>query len=164
MNNSAPATLQHEEFLRQAIALGIRKMNEGCGGPFGALVVRNGEVVGQGWNCVTSANDPTAHAEILAIRDACRNLQAFQLADCDVYSSCEPCPMCLGALYWARPRAVYFASDRETAARAGFDDAFIYEELKRTLAERSLPIRQLIPREGERAFAEWARKPDRIRY
>lgn len=154
----------HEDFLRQAIALGIRKMHEGCGGPFGALVVRGGEVVGRGWNSVTTANDPTAHAEIAAIRDACRNLRDFQLAGCDVYCSCEPCPMCLGALYWARPRAVYFASGREAAARAGFDDAFIYAEIGRPFAERSLPLRQLIADEGDRAFFEWTRKPDRTPY
>jgi tRNA(Arg) A34 adenosine deaminase TadA len=158
------ASNPHETFLRQAIALGIRKMNEGCGGPFGALVVREGTIVGEGWNAVTTTNDPTAHAEIAAIRDACRRLQAFQLADCDVYCSCEPCPMCLGALYWARPRSVYFASGREAAARAGFDDAFIYAEIGKPFGQRSLPLQQLIAAEGDRAFAEWARKPDKTPY
>jgi guanine deaminase len=154
----------HEEYLRQSIALGIRKMHEGCGGPFGALVVREGEVVGRGWNCVTTHNDPTAHAEIAAIREACRALGAFRLDGCDVYCSCEPCPMCLGALYWARPRAVYFASGREAAAKAGFDDAFIYAELGKPLAGRKLPMQQLLAEEGDRAFAEWARHPGRVAY
>src|SRR6266850_2542492 len=118
-----------EKFMRAAIQLSLSKMRANCGGPFGAVVVRKGKIVGKGWNQVTSSNDPTAHAEVVAIRDACRQLGNYQLTDCDVYTSCEPCPMCLGALYWARPRRVVYASTRDEAAEAGFDDAFIYLEI-----------------------------------
>lgn len=142
----------------------MEKMNQGHGGPFGALVVKDGKIVGRGWNSVTSTNDPTAHAEVNAIRDACRNLKSFQIEDCILYTSCEPCPMCLGAIYWARPGAIYFASSREDAAAAGFDDDFIYQELSKSLVQRSLPINQLIPEEGAKAFDSWIQKSDRVRY
>ncbi len=155
---------RHERFLLAAIdaaAAGITKHN---GGPFAALIVRDGAVVATGFNAVTSTNDPTAHAEIQAIRAACRALGAFQLDGCDVYSSCEPCPMCLGALYWARPRAVYFAATRADAAAAGFDDAFVYDELARAPAQRALPFTRLDLPDANRPFKEWLALPTRVRY
>ena len=153
-----------EKHLARAVALSRERMEAGLGGPFGAVIVRGGETLSEGWNEVTSCNDPTAHAEVVAIRRACTAVNSFSLAGATLYTSCEPCPMCLGALYWARPRAVYFASGRETAARAGFDDAFIYAEIGKPFAERSLRLRQLIAAEGDRAFDEWARKPDKTPY
>jgi guanine deaminase len=154
----------HAAFLSRAIEEASRRCQEGHGGPFAALVVKDGAVVATGFNQVTSQNDPTAHAEIQAIRAACAALGSFQLDGCDVYSSCEPCPMCLGALYWARPRAIYFAATRADAAAAGFDDEFIYEELARAPADRRLPLRGLdLP--GRRApFEAWGRLTGRIRY
>ncbi|HLZ86561.1 MAG TPA: nucleoside deaminase [Puia sp.] len=127
-------------YLQQAVALAREGVEKGMGGPFGCVIVRNGEIVGKGCNGVTSSNDPTAHAEIVAIRDACQRLGDFQLADCDVYTSCEPCPMCLGALYWARPRRVVYAATRHEAAEAGFDDAFIYREINLPDGERRIPF------------------------
>src|SRR5579871_1572728 len=125
-------------FLKQAVELARQGVLAGKGGPFGCIIVRNGEVIGKGCNGVTSTNDPTAHAEVMAIRDACQRIGDYQLTDCDVYTSCEPCPMCLGALYWARPRRVVYASTRHAAAAAGFDDAFIYEEIGLPDAQRRL--------------------------
>ena len=154
----------HETFLRQAIALGVSKMKAGFGGPFGALVVKDGVVVGEGFNAVTSKNDPTAHAEVQAIRAACATLGTFQLSGCDFYTSCEPCPMCLGAIYWARPSRIFFAGSRKDAADAGFDDNFIYEELVKSLDDRSLKITQLIAAEGRKAFELWISKPDKTSY
>lgn len=134
------------------------------GGPFGAVVAREGEVIATGRNEVVRRRDPTAHAEVMAIRAACAALESFQLAGCDVYSSCEPCPMCLGAIYWARPRAVYFAATRADAATAGFDDAFIYDELELPAEARALPLRRLAhPRAGE-PFDAWTAKPGRVDY
>ncbi|MBS1985167.1 MAG: nucleoside deaminase [Bdellovibrionales bacterium] len=154
----------HEKFLRQAIRMAETNVAQGRGGPFGALVVKNGQIVGQGCNNVTPNNDPTAHAEVMAIRDACKNLGSYQLTDCDIYTSCEPCPMCLGAIYWARPRAIYYASGRDAAAAAGFDDAFIYEELGKPLAARKFPIHQILAQEGAQVFNAWDRKSDKVRY
>jgi guanine deaminase len=151
-------------FLKQAIALGRRKMEEGCGGPFGALVVRNGQVVAEGWNAVTSDKDPTAHAEVQAIRNACRKLGAFQLEGCTIYSSCEPCPMCLGALYWARPAKVIFSASRYTAADAGFDDEFIYKELPLPLDKRQIPFAAHELPEALAAFEAWKAKADKVDY
>jgi tRNA(Arg) A34 adenosine deaminase TadA len=153
-----------EDLMRLAIGLAEEGMARGHGGPFGALVVRDGEVVATGFNQVISLNDPTAHAEVQAIRAACRTLGTFQLAGCDVYASCEPCPMCLGALYWARPRAVYFSATRHEAAAAGFDDRFLWEELVRVPEARRLRLEPLLPGEGARPFAAWLRRPDRVRY
>lgn len=151
-------------FLRQAIDLAWRGMESGLGGPFGCIVVRNGEVVGEGSNGVTSTNDPTAHAEIMAIRDACRRLGNYQLTDCTVYTSCEPCPMCLGALYWARPRRVVYAATRQEAAAAGFDDDFIYREIDQQPDQRKIPfIHQ--PEEGAaELFTHWKEKADKRLY
>lgn len=156
--------MTHEDYLRECIRIATEKMQSGAGGPFGALVVKDGKIVGRGWNQVTTSNDPTAHAEVVAMRDACRTLGSFQLDGCIVYSSCEPCPMCLGAIYWARPQALYFAAGREDAAKADFDDQFIYEELSRPLQVRKIPTRQLLAVEGNAPFTAWLNKSDRIRY
>lgn len=153
-----------EEFLREAIRLSIDKMHAGEGGPFGAIVVRNGEVVGQGWNRVLSTLDPTAHAEVVAIRDACRNLKSFSLEGCRIYASCEPCPMCLAAIYWARIESIDFAATTADAAAAGFDDGWFYEELTRPAESRSVPMRQSLQSEAIAAFHHWLQKPDRIPY
>ena len=126
--------------------------------------MRQGKIVGTGANHVTSDNDPTAHAEVVAIRDACKNLGTFQLDDCEIYTSCEPCPMCLAAIYWARPKAIYYANTRKDAADIGFDDDFLYEELKKNLEERSLPIHQLDKSNALKVFDEWKRKTDKIEY
>lgn len=155
---------QDERFMRMAIELARRGMTNNQGGPFGAVIVKNGEVIGQGYNQVTSSNDPTAHAEVVAIREACRHLVDFQLADCVLYTSCEPCPMCLGAIYWARPDRVVFAAGRKDAAKAGFDDDHIYRELQVPLEERNLPIDQVLAEEGRRLFTEWIDKPDKTAY
>jgi len=150
--------------MREAIRLARLHMRAGRGGPFGAVVVRRGEIVGRGWNRVTSAQDPTAHAEVVAIRAACRRLDTFKLDDCELYTSCEPCPMCLAAIYWARLRRVFFANTRRDAARIGFDDDLLYREVARPLARRSLPMRQLLRTEALAVFAEWTAKPDKVRY
>lgn len=158
---------QHEidaGFLRQAIELAQNGAANDSGGPFGCVIVRDGEVVGKGCNCVTSTNDPTAHAEVVAIRDACKNLGTFQLDGCTVYASCEPCPMCLGAIYWSRAKRIVIACDRKDAAAAGFDDAFIYDEIDMNPSERSIPTEQLLRDEGLTAFKAWDDKTDRIDY
>ncbi|HDR50187.1 MAG TPA: nucleoside deaminase, partial [Mariniphaga anaerophila] len=129
-------TEKDKEFMLRAIQLAEKGMKNGCGGPFGAVVVKEGKIIGEGYNNVISKNDPTAHAEILAIREACRNLESFQLTDCTLYTSCEPCPMCLGAIYWARPEKVFYACTREDAAEVDFDDQFIYEELEKETENR----------------------------
>jgi tRNA(Arg) A34 adenosine deaminase TadA len=156
--------MNDRDFLRMAITLARQGMNNNEGGPFGALVVKNGQIIGQGNNRVTSSNDPTAHAEVVAIRDACQNLGHFQLDDCVLYTSCEPCPMCLGAIYWARPDRIVFAASREDAADAGFDDNFIYEEIKLSPAERSISASQDLAGEANRVFEEWKEKMDRREY
>jgi|SRR5208282_3879610 len=154
----------NEKFMREAIRLSIREMRRGQGGPFGAVVVRDGKVVGRGCNQVTSANDPTAHAEIVAIRGACKRLKTFQLDGCDLYTSCEPCPMCLSAIYWARLGNVYYANTRKDAAKIGFDDDFIYHEVALPIRRRQVGMKQLLREEALAAFAEWQRKPDKIAY
>ena len=152
------------KFLQQAIELAIQGVERGTGGPFGCIIVKDGEVVGKGCNQVTSSNDPTAHAEVVAIRDACRHLGDYQLMDCDVYTSCEPCPMCLGALYWARPRRVVFASTREEAADAGFDDALIYQEINVAAGERKIPFDHQSLEEAAALFGLWKEKGDKKLY
>ena len=152
------------KFMREAIRISIQKMRANHGGPFGAVVVRGGRIVGRGWNHVTSTNDPTAHAEITAIRDACQKLKTFQLEDCDLYTSCEPCPMCLSAIYWARLKSVYYGNTRKDAAKIEFDDDFIYREVALPIARRAIPMKQLLRAEALRAFAEWRAKEDRIHY
>jgi len=152
------------KFMREAIRLSIQMMRRGKGGPFGAVVVRNDKVVGRGCNQVTSANDPTAHAEIVAIREACKRLKTFQLDDCDLYTSCEPCPMCLSAIYWARLGKVFYGNTRKDAARIGFDDDFIYREVALPIGMRTRKLKQLLHDEALAAFAEWQRKTDKIPY
>jgi guanine deaminase len=150
--------------MREAIELSVRGMRRAGGGPFGAVVVRGGDVIAQGWNRVTSANDPTAHAEIVAIRRACRRLKVFHLTDCDLYTSCEPCPMCLSAIYWAHVRHVYYGATRQDAARIDFDDDFIYREIARPIARRRIKMKQLLRAEALVAFDEWRSKQDKIPY
>ena len=151
-------------FLHEAIRLSIEKMEANEGGPFGAIVVRDGEIVGRGWNRVTSTNDPTAHAEVLAIRDACSCLKTFSLAGCEVYSSCEPCPLCLAAIYWSRLDRIYYAATYVDAASAGFDDRNFYRELRKSVAERSIPMEQAMREEALVALQTWVNKADRIPY
>jgi tRNA(Arg) A34 adenosine deaminase TadA len=151
-------------FMRRAIELSVENVRSGKGGPFAALVVKDGEILATGTNVVTTACDPTAHAEVVAIREACRKLGEFQLGGCEIYTTCEPCPMCLGAIYWARPARVYFANTASDAAAIGFDDSFIYQQLGVALAERAIPMVQLMREEALAAFQEWERKSDRIGY
>ena len=150
--------------LREAIRLSHEKMNENEGGPFGAVVVYDGEIISRGWNRVTSTNDPTAHAEIVAIRRACDHLQSFSLAGCQLYSSCEPCPLCLAAIYWSRLDRVTYAATCDDAAAAGFDDRRFYEELGKPPAQRSLVMEQALRDEALIALEDWTQKVDRIRY
>jgi guanine deaminase len=149
--------------MAEAIQLAIESVRAG-GGPFGAVVVKDGEVIGRGANRVTAANDPTAHAEIVAIRAACASLGGFQLKGCEIYTSCEPCPMCMGAIYWARPERVEYGATRADAASAGFDDAHIYEELSGPVDQRGIPMFPLMRAEALAAFAEWGRKTDKVLY
>jgi guanine deaminase len=153
-----------EKYLRLALEEGVRGARGGRGGPFGAAVVQGDRVLAAACNEVTSRNDPTAHAEVQAIRAACQALGTFQLTGCDVYASCEPCPMCLGALYWARPRAVYFAATRQDAAAAGFDDAMLYEELAKAACARQLRIERLVIEGASRPFDAWRALPGRVKY
>lgn len=157
-------TEQDEKFMRRAIELAQTGMKTGAGGPFGAVIVKDGEIVGEGSNRVTSTNDPTAHAEIVAIRDACSKLNSFQLDGCTVYTSCEPCPMCLGAIYWARPAKIFYAATHSDAAKIGFDDQFIYEEIERPIGERKIATINLLRDEGLKVFENWAGKTDKTEY
>jgi len=150
--------------MQQAIQRAVDNVRSGQGGPFGAIVVKDGRVVAVGANSVTKTNDPTAHAEVNAIREACRALGTFQLNGCDIYTSCEPCPMCLGAIYWARPDRVFFAATASDAAAAGFDDSFIYEELKLAQQDRKIPLEPLMREAGLEPFREWTNKSDRVNY
>jgi len=150
--------------MREAIDLSMRRMRRGAGGPFGAVVIRRGEVIARGWNRVTSSNDPTAHAEIVAIRGACRRLETFHLGDCDLYTSCEPCPMCLSAIYWAHVRKVFYGATRHDAAAIDFDDDFIYREIARPVGRRRVRMKQLMRAEALEAFDEWKRKEDKVPY
>jgi guanine deaminase len=150
--------------LRRAIELATQNVLDGTGGPFAAVIVREGEVVAEAANSVTTTNDPTAHGEINAIRKACAALNTFTLAGCEIYSSCEPCPMCLAAIYWARLGAIYYGSNQQDAATAGFDDAFLYEELRRSSDNRSIPSAQLLQAEAREAFATWIATPAKVDY
>jgi guanine deaminase len=152
------------DLMCRAIALALENVRSVRGGPFAALVAKDGNVIGEGANCVTTTNDPTAHAEIVAIRAACRALGTFQLTDCELYTTCEPCPMCLGAIYWARPARVFYAGLAADAADAGFDDAFIYEELQRPLESRHIPMIQLMREESLAIFAAWKHQPNKNPY
>jgi tRNA(Arg) A34 adenosine deaminase TadA len=152
------------EFLRRAIALATENVAQGKGGPFGAVVVRNGKIVGEGVNSVTASDDPTAHAEVNAIRAAAKVLGSFTLAGCELYASCEPCPMCLAAAYWARLDAIYYGASAADAARAGFDDAFLYDELREDRNQRKLQATQLLGDEAWASFAAWIASPNKIEY
>ncbi len=152
------------EFLRRAIQLATENVLKGAGGPFGAVVVREGRIVGEGANTVTASHDPTAHAEVNAIRAAAKELGTFSLAGCELYTSCEPCPMCLAAAYWARLDAIYYGASAADAARAGFDDAFFYDELRKNSAQRTLPATQLLAGEAWASFAAWIASPNKIEY
>ncbi len=154
----------HNSFMRRAIQLSEEKMQAGCGGPFGAVVVKDGKIIGEGWNQVTSTNDPTAHAEVVAIRQACKHLGDFSLRGCELYTSCEPCPMCLASIYWARIDKVYYGNSREDAASIGFDDDFLYRELVLPIDKRSLALEPLLQDEAKQAFEAWMRKTDKIAY
>jgi len=149
--------------MRRAITLAIENVGSG-GGPFASLIARDGRIIAEGTNRVTQVNDPTAHAEIVAIREACRALKSFQLLGCDVYTTCEPCPMCLGAIYWARPSRVFYASTAADAAGAGFDDAFIYEELKKAAPERRIPMTQVLRDESLAVFSAWRNLANKTPY
>lgn len=150
--------------MRRAVEISGAQMRVGAGGPFGAVIANDGRIVAEGRNQVTSANDPTAHAEIVAIREACRNLGTFDLSGHEIYASCEPCPMCLAAIYWARLDQVYFANTREDAARIGFDDALIYDEIPKKIEQRSLPMTRIALTEAEEIFREWQAKSDKVPY
>ncbi len=154
----------NKEFMRKAIALSIDNVKQNKGGPFGAVVVKDGKIIATGANCVTADNDPTAHAEVTAIRNACKALGTFQLDDCEIYTSCEPCPMCLGAIYWARPKAVYYGNTKADAAKINFDDQFIYDELDLPLEKRNLKIRQLLRDEAWVAFQLWQKNTKKTTY
>lgn len=150
--------------MRRAIELSRQKMQAGEGGPFGAVVVKDGTIVGEGWNCVTSRNDPTAHAEVVAIRDACARLRTFTLQGCELYTSCEPCPMCLAATYWARVDRLYYGNTIQDAADIDFDDFYFYRQLSLPIGERDLPMIRMLPDEALEVFGEWARKLDKTPY
>ncbi len=152
------------KFLARAVALSREHMDRGAGGPFGSVVVRDGKVIGEGWNQVTSTNDPTAHAEVVAIRRACEAIGSFSLHGATLYASCEPCPMCLASAYWARVSRIVFANTREEAAKIGFDDHFLYEEIPKTIAERSIPTHHVPTSEAKAVFEAWVAKVDKIAY
>jgi len=154
---------QLQAFMRRAIELSRENVKRG-GGPFGAVIVRRGEVVGEGFNRVTATNDPTAHAEVVAIRDACQRLGTFSLNGCEIYTSCEPCPMCLSAIYWARIDRIWFANTKVDAAAIDFDDHFIYDELAKDAAHRAIPMQPMLREEALAAFREWQANASRIRY
>jgi guanine deaminase len=151
-------------FMQEAIDLARKGMNSNKGGPFGCVIVKDDKVIGRGCNCVASQNDPTAHAEVVAIRDACKNLQSFQLDGCEIYTSCEPCPMCMGAIYWARPAKVYYAGTRHDAAAAGFDDSLIYQELTAPVDKRKIEMVNIGREKSQVLFKEWIDKPDKTAY
>jgi guanine deaminase len=153
-----------QHFIKIAIALSEEGMKSDKGGPFGAIVVKDDEIIGRGSNMVTSTNDPTAHAEVTAIRDACKNINDYQLTGCTIYTSCEPCPMCLGAIYWARPDRIVFGCTREDAAAIGFDDDFLYKEVALPIEQRSIPTIQKCRNEGLKVFQAWEEKEDKVEY
>jgi tRNA(Arg) A34 adenosine deaminase TadA len=152
------------EFLKEAVRLSDENMKSGKGGPFGCVIVKDGKIIAKGSNLVTSSNDPTAHAEIVAIREACKTLNTFQLTGCELYTSCEPCPMCLGAIYWARPDKVCYANTREDAAAIGFDDEFIYQEIAVPVNDRKILFQHVVLAEAKQVFRNWKNNPDRKEY
>lgn len=151
-------------FMARAIQLSIENVRSGRGGPFGAIVVKGGEIIAEGVNSVTGTNDPTAHAEVTAIREACKKLQTFELKGCEIYTSCEPCPMCLGAIYWARPDRIYFGNTASDAAKIGFDDSLIYREMSEPLSQRRIPSIQMMRDEALEGFRAWSEKTDKLPY
>ncbi len=155
---------REEKFMEEAIALAEKGIKNDEGGPFGCVIVKEDKIIGRGNNKVTSTNDPTAHAEIIAIREACKKLESYQLEDCEIYSSCEPCPMCLGAIYWARPKVIYYGNSRKDAAEIGFDDSIIYDEISSDLSKRKIPLINICRKEANETFAEWRQKKDKKTY
>lgn len=147
--------MERKIFMERAVELSLKGSSEGKGGPFGAVIVKNGKIIGEAYNQVTYTNDPTAHAEVMAIRDACKNLNSFDLTDCEIYTSCEPCPMCLGAIYWSKVVKIYYGNSREDAKKTGFDDAFIYDEIPLPLSERKIEMIQLGQKEALKVFEMW---------
>ncbi|MDF1756082.1 MAG: nucleoside deaminase [Verrucomicrobiales bacterium] len=156
--------MKPEDFMREAISVSIQNVESGNGGPFGAVIVKDAEIIARGANLVTSSNDPTAHAEVVAIRAACDAIGDFQLTDCDIYCSCEPCPMCLGAIYWARLTNIYYGNSKEDAAAILFDDQFIYEEIERPITRRKLKTSQLMRDEALVAFQKWSTSDMKLEY
>jgi guanine deaminase len=157
-------TERQKYFLEKAIELSRLGMQNGHGGPFGCVIVKDNEIIGEGSNMVTSTNDPTAHAEVVAIRQACKKLETYQLGDCEVYTSCEPCPMCLGAIYWARPKRVIYANTREEAAAIEFDDDFIYSEINAKMSDRKISFIHCPHTEAKAVFDEWKKMEDKKKY
>ena len=155
---------EQEKHMREAIRISLENVTSGNGGPFGAIIVKNNKIIATGANEVTSTNDPTAHAEIVAIRNACKSLGSFQLNDCEIYCSCEPCPMCLGAIYWARPAKIYYANTKKDAADINFDDDFIYNEIELPINNRKLPTIQILRNEAQVAFKEWSNSTKKTEY
>jgi len=155
---------REEKFMKEAIALSNTGIQNNAGGPFGCIVVKDDVIIGRGHNQVTSTNDPTAHAEIVAIREACKNLETYQLDGCEIYTSCEPCPMCLGAIYWARPAVIYYANTRNDAAEIGFDDSMIYDEMISHISKRKIPVINIGREDAQKIFVEWLNKKDKITY
>ncbi len=162
--DDAESKTNHVSFMELAIDTAIKGVLGNEGGPFGCIIVKDGQIIGKGNNQVTSTNDPTAHAEVIAIREACKTLKSFQLDDCVIYTSCEPCPMCLGAIYWARPKKVYYGCNKTDAAKIGFDDDFIYKELDLEPGKRTIPFEQINKETAMRAFRAWEEKEDKIEY
>lgn len=152
------------KFMEEAISLSVEKMEENEGGPFGAVIVKNGKIIAKGWNKVTSINDPTAHAEIVAIREACRALNTFWLGDCELYVNCEPCPMCLAAIYWAGIPKIFYAATRHDASEVGFGDSYIYDEIIKVNSDRNLAMVQVMRDEALPAFSRWEAKADKVEY
>ena len=165
MKNGRQTTIaDQQQFMREAIRLSMENVQTGKGGPFAAVIVKDGTIIARGTNLVASTNDPTAHAEIAAIREACNMLHSFQLDGCEIYTSCEPCPMCLGAIYWARPEKVFYGNTKQDAAEINFDDSFIYEELLKQVSHRIIPMTQLLHDEALAAFNAWKESPNKIEY
>ena len=155
---------QHAQFIKEAVEIAATNAGSGIGGPFGAIIVKDGKEIGRGVNRVTGTNDPTAHAEVVAIRNACQNIDDFRLEGAVIYASCEPCPMCLAAIYWARISAIYFAADNTDASKAGFDDSYIYKEVRLPLEKRSIPIKKIETGNASKPFDEWIRLEQKIDY
>lgn len=153
-----------EEMMREAIKISQEKMMGGEGGPFGAIIEKDGKIIARGWNKVTSSHDPTAHAEVVAIREACRELKNFSLEGCTIYTSCEPCPMCLASIYWARIEKIYYANTRDDAAAINFDDEFLYREIATPIEDRKIPMKQCLRDEAQEVFKLWDEKEDKIPY